>query len=108
MAEEEVGMAEAQEATVQLIDEYAWEGAEIVPIGEPLAVAEWLARLDQRGMTLGALPPRRIAGGPYDGGWVVSADNARGRLYFAVSAVAIPAVQKRLYRPELGAVDEYW
>lgn len=79
-------MAETLEATVQLIDEYAWERAEVLPIGEPLAVSAWLAKLDHLGMALGALPPRRIAGGPYDGGWVVSADNVRGRLYFAVPA----------------------
>lgn len=89
-------MGEAQEATVQLIDEYAWEGAEIVPIGEPLAVSEWLAKLDHLGMSLGMLPLRRIAGGPYDGGCVVSADNARGRLYFAVPMAAIPALRNYL------------
>lgn len=96
-------MGEAQEATVQLIDEYAWEGAEIVPIGEPLAVSEWLAKLDQLGMALGALPPRRIAGGPYNGGLVVSADNRRGRLYFAVSAAALPALAGLL--PATGASE---
>ena len=69
-------MAEAQEATVQLIDEYAWERAEVLPVGEPIPVGEWLAKLDHLGLALGVLPPRRIAGGPYDGGWVVSADNS--------------------------------
>ncbi len=82
-------MAEPEEATVQLIDEYAWERAEVLPIGAPMPVSEWLARLDQLDMTLGKVPPRRIAGGTYDGGWVVSADNRRGRLYFAVPAAAI-------------------
>jgi hypothetical protein len=81
-------MAEAQEATVQLIDEHAWERAEILPIGAPLSVSEWLEKLDHLGMALGVLPPRRIANGPYSGGWVVSADNARGRLYFAMPANA--------------------
>jgi hypothetical protein len=89
-------MMDAQEATVQLIDEDAWERAEVVPIGEPLTVAEWLAKVDRLAMTLAVLPPRRIAGGPYDGGWVVSADNERGRLYFAVPASAAPALQDRL------------
>ncbi len=79
-------MVEVQEVIVQLIDEYAWERAEVLPIGEPITVAEWLAKLDHLGMTLGVLPPRRIAGGLYDGGWVISADNQRGRLYFAVPA----------------------
>ena len=85
-------MAEDVEAAVQLIDEHAWERAEVLPIGEPIPVGEWLAKLDQLGMMLGALPSRRIAGGPYDGGWVVSADNRRGRLYFAVPAAALPAL----------------
>lgn len=81
-------MAEAQEAIVQLIDEYAWERAEVLPIGEPIPVSEWLVKLDQLGMTLGVLPPRRIVGGLYDGGCVVSADNARGHLYFVMPAAA--------------------
>ena len=91
-------MANAQEATVQLIDEHAWERAEVVPIGEPLTVAEWLAKVDRLGMTLGVVPSRRIAGGAYDGGWVVSADNERGRLYFAVPAVAGTVLQARLHQ----------
>lgn len=79
-------MAEPEEAIVQLIDEYAWERAEVVPIGDPITVSEWLAKLDCVGLMLGPLPPRRIAGGPYDGGWVVSADNERGRPFFAIPA----------------------
>lgn len=89
-------MTEAQEATVQLIDEYAWERTEVVPIGDPISVSEWLAKLDQLEMALGVLPPRRISGGPYDGGWVVSADNRRGRLYFAIPAAASAPLQGRL------------
>lgn len=85
-------MTGPEEATVQLIDEHAWERAEVLPIGEPIAVSEWLAKLGQLGMALGALPARRVAGGPYDGGLVVSADNARGRLFFAVPATALPAL----------------
>ena len=85
-------MAEREEATVQLIDEYAWERAEVLPIGEPIPVSEWLAKLDQLDMAFGVLPPRRISGGAYDGGWVVSADNRRGRLYFAVPASVMPAL----------------
>lgn len=88
-------MAEPAEATVQLIDEYAWERAEVLPIGDPIPVSEWLAKLDQLGMALGGVPPRRIAGGQYDGGWVVSADNRRGRLYFAVPASVLPALAGR-------------
>ena len=87
-------MADRQEGIVQLIDEHAWERAEVLPIGEPIAVAEWLAKLDHLGMVLGVLPPRRIAGGPYAGGWVVSADNAHGRLYFAVPASAFSALDR--------------
>jgi hypothetical protein len=96
-------MATSEEATVQLIDEDAWERAEVVPIGEPLTIAEWLAKVDRLGMTLGVLPPRRIAGGPYDGGWVVSADNQRGRLYFAVPAAATPLLRTRLPAAQLSA-----
>jgi len=51
-------------------------------------LAEWLGKVEQLNMTLAVLPPRRIADGPYRGGWVVSADNARGRLYFALTADA--------------------
>ena len=81
-------MAETQEATVQLIDEYAWERAEVLPLGAPIALADWLGKVEQLSMTLAVLPPRRIAAGAYRGGWVVSADNARGRLYFAMPAEA--------------------
>lgn len=56
---QEVDMAGPEEASAQLLDEHAWERAEV-------------------------LLSRRIAGGPYDGGWVASADNQRGPLYFAV------------------------
>jgi hypothetical protein len=89
-------MAEPEEATVQLIDEHAWERAEVLPIGELMPVSEWLAKLDQLGMALGVLPPRRIVGGSYDGGLVVSADNNRGRLYFAVSTAALPFLIGRM------------
>ena len=92
-------MADKEEVTVQLIDEFAWERAEVLPIGEPLPVAEWLVKLDQLGMTLGVLPPRRIGGGPYDGGWVVSADNRHGRLFFAVPAAALFDLADRLPEP---------
>lgn len=90
-------MAEVQEATVQLIDEYAWERAEVLPIGDPMPISEWLMKLDQRGMTVGVVPPRRIAGGQYDGGWVVSADNMRGRLYFAVSGDALSLLPSTVF-----------
>jgi len=81
-------MAETQEATVQLIDEHAWERADVLPLGDPLPLAEWLGKVEQLNMTLAVLPPRRIADGQYRGGWVVSADNERGRLYFALTAEA--------------------
>ncbi len=89
-------MADEREATVQLIDEHAWERAEVVPIGEPIAVSEWLAKLDHLGMVLGVVSPRRIAGGPYDGGWVVSADNQRGRLHFAMPEEAFRGIHSLL------------
>jgi len=81
-------MTETQEATVQLIDEHAWERADVLPLGDPLPLAEWLGKVEQLNMKLAVLPPRRIAAGPYRGGWVVSADNARGRLYFAMPPAA--------------------
>ncbi len=81
-------MTETQEATVQLIDEHAWERADVFPLGDPLPLAEWLGKVEQLNMKLAVLPPRRIAAGPYRGGWVVSADNARGRLYFAMPPAA--------------------
>lgn len=93
-------MAEPEETTVQLIDEYAWERAEVLPIGDPIPVTEWLAKLGQLGMALGVLPPRRIAGGLYDGGWVITADNLRGRLYFAVPAAVIPFIRENIRRLE--------
>lgn len=80
---------------MQLIDEHAWERAEVMPIGEPLPLSDWLEKIDQLGMTLGVVPPRRIAGGFYDGGWVISADNRRGRRYFAVSPTAVETVRRR-------------
>jgi hypothetical protein len=78
---QEAPMANAQEATVQLIDEDAWERAEVAPIGAP----------------------RRIAGGPYDGGWVISADNGRVHLYFAMPAAATPLLRDRLPAAQLSA-----
>jgi hypothetical protein len=81
-------MAERQEAIVQLIDEHAWERAEVLPIGAPIPLAEWLGKVEQLNMTLAVLPPRRIADSSYRGGWVISADNARGRLYFVMTAEA--------------------
>lgn len=78
---------------VQLIDEYAWEGGDVDPIGDELTVAVWLDRARQLGLTLGTMPASRIAGGAYDGGHVIPALAAGGRLYFAVPAAAIPALR---------------
>jgi hypothetical protein len=89
-------MAEREESAVQLIDEYAWERAEVVPIGDPIPLSDWLAKLDQVGMALGVLPHRRIASGPFHGGWVVSADNRRGRLHFAMSNATLAKLVDRL------------
>ncbi len=91
-------MAETQEATVQLIDEHGWERAEVLPIGAPIAVGEWLRRVARLDMTLGVLPSRRITAGPYRGGWVVSADNARGRLYFVMTAEAFAQCDRGMGR----------
>jgi hypothetical protein len=82
--------------TVQLIDEYAWEGGDVDPIGDEIAVAVWLDRVRQLGLTLGTMPASRIEGGAYDGGHVIPALAAGGRLYFAVPAAAIPALRDAL------------
>lgn len=74
---------------VQAIDEHAWEAAEVAPIGVELPATAWPRRRRARGMRLGEVPASRITGGPHDGGWVVSADNAAGRVSFAVPAAAL-------------------
>ncbi|HET8631780.1 MAG TPA: hypothetical protein VFL91_30520 [Thermomicrobiales bacterium] len=89
-------MSGTREPIVRAIDEYAWEAAEVRPSGVALPVGEWLRRLETRGMRLGMVPPARIAGGPYDGGWVLSADNEDGRVYFAVPAEALPLLRDAL------------
>ncbi len=81
--------------TVQLIDEYAWEGGTVDPIGRAVTVADWLAKLRELGMRLGVMPASRIAGGAYDGGHVLVAASS-GRLYFAVPAAVIPALRDAL------------
>ena len=86
-------MVEPREPIVQAIDEYAWEAAEVRPIGVEMSIGEWLRRLRARGMRLGVMPPARIAGGPYGGGWVLSADNEDGRVYFAMPAAALPLLR---------------
>lgn len=53
-------MAGPEEASAQLLEEHAWERAEV-------------------------LLSHRIAGGPYDGNWIASAHNQKGRLYLAVA-----------------------
>lgn len=60
-------MAEPIEATVQLIDEYAWKRAEVLPVDDPVCVSERLAKFALLGMALGVLPSRRIPGDPYNG-----------------------------------------
>ncbi|HEX5506470.1 MAG TPA: hypothetical protein VFW96_27885 [Thermomicrobiales bacterium] len=95
-------MPDPREPIVQAIDEYAWEAAEVRPIGVALPIGEWLRRLRERGMRLGVVPPARIAGGPYDGGWVLSADDEDGRVYFAVPAEALPRLRDAL-SPEVYA-----
>jgi len=61
-------------------------------------VGEWLRKVEQLNMTLAVLPPRRIAAGPYRGGWVVSADNARGRLYLVMTAEAFAQCDRGMGR----------
>lgn len=88
-------MDDPMRQTVQLIDEYAWEGGTVDPIGREVTVADWLAKLRELGMRLGVQPASRIAGGAYDGGHVLVAAGS-GRLYFAVPAAAIPALKEAL------------
>lgn len=75
-------------AMVQMIDEHAWEAAEVVPIGRSVTVEDWLSKMREWGMELSLPPVSHISGGTYDGGRVVIADNERGRLYFAVPSLA--------------------
>ena len=85
-------MDDPMRQTVQLIDEYAWEGGTVDPIGRAVTVEDWLAKLRELDMTLGVMPASRIAGGAYDGGHVLVAAGS-GRLYFAVPAAAIPLLE---------------
>lgn len=76
--------ASEQNATmIQLIDEHAWEAAEVEPIGRAVTIEEWLAKMREWDMELSIPPISRISGGPYNDGQVIQADGPRGRLYFA-------------------------
>jgi len=77
---------------VRMLDGEAWEQGEIVITGRSVTVTEWLSKLAEWGMRLSLPPLSRITGGPYDGGQVLMAVNGE-RLYFAVPAVAVPALR---------------
>lgn len=86
-------------ATVQMLDEEAWERGEIAIIGRPVPLEEWFGKLAEWGMRLSLPPLSRITGGPYDGGHVLMAIGD-ARLYFAVPAAAIPALRPWLAERE--------
>ncbi len=91
------GRADAAGAPVWQIDGLDWEGQAVVdPVGEALPVGEWLASLPEEGLALRLLPVSRIKGGVCDGGHVLLAQGAGGRVYFAVPAAAIPALEGHL------------
>lgn len=90
------GAGEPGAVPVRQIEGIAWEGeAAVDPVGAGWAVGDWLALLRERDLTLALLPVSRIAGGPYDGGHVLAAEGG-GRLYFAVPAAVIPALEGHL------------
>ena len=97
-------MREAGKPVVRLIDADAWEGGVLELVGRPVPVAEWLATLDAWGLRLHALPVSRIVDGPYDGGYVLLAQDRAERLYFAVPAAALPALAGHLPAEEYAAL----
>ncbi len=84
---------------VQLLDEAAWEGGEIVPVGRPVPVGVWLAKLAEWRMTLSLPPLSRITGGRYDGGHVL-VGTGDTRLAFAVPRAALPLLRDWLTEQE--------
>ncbi len=86
---------------VQLLDEAAWERGEIVPVGRPVPVSVWLAKLSEWRMTLSLPPLSRITGGRYDGGHVL-VGTGDARLAFAVPRAALPLLRDRLTEREYG------
>ncbi len=87
--------------SVQLLDEAAWEGGEIVPVGRPVPVSVWLAKLSEWRMTLSLPPLSRITGGRYDGGHVLIG-TGDARLAFAVPPAALPLLRDWLTEREYG------
>jgi len=85
--------------SVQLLDEAAWEGGEVVLVGRPVPVSVWLAKLSEWGMTLSLPPLSRITGGQYDGGHVL-VGMGDARLAFAVPRAALPLLRDRLTERE--------
>ncbi|MHB8646194.1 MAG: hypothetical protein ACYDAR_10450 [Thermomicrobiales bacterium] len=85
-------MIDTNKLTVQMLDGDAWERGEIVIVGRPVTLEEWFSKLVAWEMRLSLMPLSRITDGPYDGGHVLMAVGDT-RLYFAVPASAIPALQ---------------
>ena len=87
----ETTMMDTNDSVVQQLDGEAWERGEIAIVGRPATLEEWFGKLIEWEMRLAVMPLSRITGGPNDGGHVLMAIGDV-RLYFAVPAVAIPAL----------------
>lgn len=96
-------MERAEEPSVQLLDEEAWERGEISPVGRPVPVGVWLEKLAEWRMTLSLPPLSRITGGPYNGGQVL-VGTGDTRLAFAVPAPALPLLRDWLTEREYGEI----
>jgi len=92
-------MREYRTPTVQMLDDGAWERGEILIIGRPVPLDEWLGKLREWEMQLSVPPLSRITGGPYDGGHVLMATGDT-RLYFAVPATALASLRNWLTERE--------
>ena len=90
-------MTDTSALTVQMLDGEAWERGEIAIVGRSVTLQEWFGKLVEWEMRLSLMPLSRITGGPYDGGHVLMAVGDT-RLYFAVSAAAVPSL--RAWLPE--------
>ncbi len=98
-------MRDARELTVVMLSDKAWERLELVAVAEPVPLERWLQWVRDEGMQVSAEPYSRIEGGPYDGGHVLTLDNAEGRSRFAVPAAAIPMLEPYMAPEHKEALD---
>jgi len=96
-------MERAEELSVQLLDEEAWERGEMVLVGRSVPVSVWLAKLAEWRMTLSLPPLSRIMGGMYDGGHVL-VGTGDTRLAFAVPKATLPLLRDWLTEREYGEI----